>query len=303
LNCFFIEYDKTSINFKKIMKKIKEPNKNKRSGGEAWTTEQIQSMLKIAKTTKVRALIHVLASTACRVGSIPELKIKHVSDIENCKAILFYPDTTDEYFGFLTPEASQALQEYLTKREHDGEVISKESTLFRQTYQFGKEKAKPLSKQSIQVHIAKTIKHLERKKIGHRYNIQLDHGFRKRFNTIVKSNDAVNLTYAEKLMGHSVTIPLDESYISKDLNQLKKRVFQEFKKHITNLTIDDSARQQAINEALKTELSEKDLLLQEINGLKIEVADFKFITNAISDGRSWKVRTDKDGKIVELKAN
>lgn len=42
--------------------------------------------------------------------------------------------------------------------------------------------------------------------------------------------------------------------------------------------------------------------MNEINTLK-EAADFKFISNAISDGRSWKVRTDKDGKIVELKAN
>ena len=37
---------------------------------------------------------------------------------------------------------------------------------------------------------------------GKRYEIQTHHGFRKRFNTILKLNNLINYNITEKLMGH-----------------------------------------------------------------------------------------------------
>ena len=73
-------------------------------------------------------------------------------------------------------------------------------------------------------------------KSGPRYNIQQDHGFRKRFNTIMKLNNSINSNLVEKMMGHKRG--LDGVYFTPTVDQL----FDEFKKAIPDLTIDDSER-------------------------------------------------------------
>jgi len=92
-----------------------------------------------------------------------------------------------------------------------------------------------------------------------RYNIQGAHGFRKRFNTILKSNNDVNSNLAERLMGHSQTIRLDNSYLDPDVD----RLFEEYLKVIPELSIDDAVRLRIQNEVqehnIKILNSEKDL--------------------------------------------
>ena len=57
------------------------PEKIKKSGSLAWDTKDIQKMLKVAKSKRNKALIHIMASTGCRVGSLPDLKLKHILDM------------------------------------------------------------------------------------------------------------------------------------------------------------------------------------------------------------------------------
>ena len=71
-----------------------------------------------------------------------------------------------------------------------------------------------------------------------RYPIQLMHGFRKRWNTIMKLNNDVNDNAIEKMMGHENG--LDGTY----LQITEERLFEEFYKGITDLTIDSAARDQ-----------------------------------------------------------
>ena len=54
--------------------------------------------------------------------------------------------------------------------------------------------------------------------------MQADHGFRKRFNTILKLDNSVNHNVAEKLMGHKNG--LDGVYLTPTVNEL----FAEFRK-------------------------------------------------------------------------
>ena len=78
-------------------------------------------------------------------------------------------------------------------------------------------------------------------KIGKRYNKQLEHGFRKRFNTILKMTPNMNISLAEKMMGHSVTVALDNVYLDPTVKQL----FTEYKKAIFELIIDGTLRDKA----------------------------------------------------------
>jgi integrase len=246
LELFFAINDKI-LNFKKLKKMF--PATVKRSGQEAWHTEHVQSMLSIAKTLRSKAIIHVLVASGMRLGAISELKLKHIRDIEDCKAIIVYEGSNDEYWTFLTPEATRIVNMYLEKRRSDGEILVPESPLIRKTYRIGSQKVRPASYDSIQSEVSRLVKKaaIPRIKLGHRYNIQLNHGFRKRFTSTVKSNDKANLTWAEKLSGHKGVFQLDGNYVPNDV----MKAFEEFKKHIENLTIDEAAR-------LKAKLSQSE---------------------------------------------
>ncbi len=64
-----------------------------------------------------------------------------------------------------------------------------------------------------------------------RYDVQADHGFRKRFNIILKIDNSVNYNIAEKLMGHKNG--LDGVYFTPTISEL----FVEFKKVMYKLEI------------------------------------------------------------------
>ena len=119
--------------------------------------------------------------------------------------ILIYEDTKDEYVTFLTPESSKALDDYLDQRRSDGEILSKDSPLFRSRYTIGGIKSRPSTTKSFQLTIIRSIRkaNLRGNMKNGRYKTQAVHGFRKRFNTILKLNKNVNDNAIEKMLGHT----------------------------------------------------------------------------------------------------
>jgi integrase len=79
------------------------PEKVKKAGYSAYQTGDIQKMLGFCgRSKRNRALIHFLASTGCRVGAIHDLRLKHVTQEDDSKSVLFYEGSNEEYYGFLT---------------------------------------------------------------------------------------------------------------------------------------------------------------------------------------------------------
>ena len=104
-----------------------------------------------------------------------------------------------------------------------------------------------------------------------RYPIPINHGFRKRFVTILKSNSDVPIAYAERLAGHKVyidergnKIKLDGAYLTPELS----RLFEEFKRVIPELMINDSERVRIINEL-------KDKKIYDLESYKNKVDDLE----------------------------
>ena len=98
-----------------------------------------------------------------------------------------------------------------------------------------------------------------------RRDIQLDHGFRKRWNTIVKTTDGMKLILAEKMMGHTIkSIPLDETYLDPTIEKL----FEEYKKAIFELTVDESQRDKIKIEKLEQEKSELQITREELEEVR-----------------------------------
>jgi site-specific recombinase XerD len=258
LKLFFAMND-VVLNWDKIRKMI--PEKNKPTGERAYTTKQIQVLLRNTTNLEHRAIIHFMSASGVRVGSFAELKIKDLTDMsEGCKCVKVYADSKDEYFTFIHHEAVESLNDYLESRKRNGEIVTGDSWVFCSP----RNNSKPLHVGSITSALGRFVKKYlgrEKSKSG-RYSIMSCHGFRKRFDTILKSNRTANISLAERLMGHSRTIPLDNSYFKPVIEQL----FDEYQKAIPDLLIDEKYR---LEEELKNK-NEKIHRLETNKDLRIE---------------------------------
>jgi len=260
----FFSMNDVNLNWIKLQKMI--PERTKPAGNLAYTTEQIDTLLKHNSHAIYRAIIHFMASSGVRVGSFQELKMSHLKDMPNgCKSVLVYADTIHEYHTFIHKEAVESLNEYLDSRRKKGEIINDDSWVFCSPRDYTIVCKENTMSAGLSRYVTKTF---GRKKVSeHRYDLMSCHGFRKRFATVLKSNNAVNNNFAERLMGHSVSIPLDNSYFKPLLEQL----FDEYQKAIPQLMINDKFR-------LQEELKKKD---EEINKLNQKDNEIDMLKNTI----------------------
>lgn len=187
--------------------------------------------------TRTRAIVHFLAASGCRVGALPFVRLKDLGRIDNCYSIKIYPGSPGEYSTFLTPEASKVLDEYLKQfkvrmKDHEYIINSRrgEKVLtLEESPIFGS------SLEAIRLHLSRMVRRagLNQGKKGKRYDKPLAHAFRKRWNTIMKSNKEINQNLIELMMGHSTTIKLDKHY----LKPTTEKLFDEYKKGIDELTL------------------------------------------------------------------
>ncbi len=105
---------------------------------------------------------------------------------------------------------------------------------------------------------------IKRTRINRNFDIQMDHGFRKRFNTIMKLDSDVNSNLAEKMLGHSTTHKLDNTYFTPTLENL----FAEFQKAIPELSISESVRLQYENKRKGEKIKKLEAKESEIEKLK-----------------------------------
>jgi len=268
LKLFFGMNDVVALNWLKLRKML--PEKKKLTGDKPYTTKDIQLILQNTISQKYRCVIHFLSASGVRIGSFETMKLKHLQDMpNNCKYVLIYEDNKSEYSTFIHHEAVEALDEYLAYRTRMGEIITPNSWVICATL----DSSKPVTTASITTQMNRFARQnlVQDKKRG-RYEIQACHGYRKRFDTILKSNQNVNINLAEKMMGHSTSIPLDNVYFKPVIQQL----FDEYQKAIPELIISDKYR---LEEQLKkkdekiNELSQKD---NEIDMLKNTILEIKY---------------------------
>ncbi len=159
-----------------IIRKMYPPRK-KSAGFKPWTTEQIQKMLLGTTSKRNRALVHFLASTGARIGVIDEnFTMKYLEDVsDGCKAVLLYPNDNEEYWAFLTPEASKTLDEYHEERRKRGEIINEHSPIFRRDYSRG-QKVIPIQRSGILSIMYRVIQNAELERIqdNNHFDTQMD---------------------------------------------------------------------------------------------------------------------------------
>ena len=266
----FLEMNDVMINFKKMRRLF--PQQVKTSVERGWTTEEIQRMLEVADDYRTIAAIHVEGASGGRIGLFENLMVRHLLAIDDeqfgkCYAMTGYAESTEEYTTFLTPEATIALDRYLDQRRATGEKIEPDSPVFVM-----KHKKHVMCKPT---HLANTIYYVQKKaglrdpanRKGKRYAVSSNHGFRHRFNEVVKSSNLVNAHIGEKLLSHtSKLIPMDTIYY----NPKMETMFHEYKKIIPMLTINNIEQQKAENSALVIKQSEFEKMKITIEKLERE---------------------------------
>jgi len=264
----FFEANDIELKSKKIKRLF--PTEIKKAGNKAYTTNDIKKMLEHTPDLRNKCIILFFSSTPCRIGALADLKIRNLTSMpNNCKAVKIYEDSIEEHPVFLTPEASEILGRYFAKRKSDGEYLDDNSPIFRRKYRLGIEKVRPMTTHAIQSVVLRSLRKagLRTEKKNGRYAIPMNHGFRKRFITILKSNYDIPIALAERLAGHKVyidergnKIQLDGAYLTPELSVL----FEAFKKAIPELMIDDSERMR-----VKYELRDKKI--QDLESYKNKV--------------------------------
>ena len=259
----FFSMNDVILNWAKIKKLL--PERKKSMSDKPYSTEQIRQILKNTSNLKYRAMIHLMSNAGVRVGSFEELRMKDIQDYKDgCKSITSYGDDLKEYTTFITPEGSQALEEYFEFRKKNGDKLNPDSWVFTSTNQ-----DMPITSDVASTEINRIVQNaITRKKINGRFEIASCHGFRRRFATVLKSIKESNVNISEKLMGHSTTIQLDNVYFKPSLEVM----FDEYQKAIPDLAIDESIK-------LKLELEKKN---QKLSSLESKDKRIELLEDTIS---------------------
>jgi hypothetical protein len=263
----FLDMNDKEFNKKKIIALFGE--KVKRAGGRPITNQEINEMIRVSSNSKQNALIHVFSATGCRPEAITTLKIKHVKPIgDNCLSLMIYAGSTHESFVFLHHIASESLKRYHKWREDNGEKLTPESFVFIAHRQLSTAPIKPLDTSTVSGLFADLFKKagIQREIVSKRnYDLASCGGFRKRFNTIIKSNSEIPYAVSEKLMDHS-------NYLEKHyFKSTREELFEHYKKAIPRLIFDESEKIKLENENNLKELKELEQVKEEKDKLQAKI--------------------------------
>ena len=255
----FMSQNDVMINTKKIHRMF--PRKVKAKGDLPYILEDLQAMMESTRNSRDKAIISFFSSTGARPGSVPDLKMKHLKDMDSgCMAVTIYEDDIEEYPGFIIPEGVMYFKKYFAEREFHGEKLDEESPVFRNAYRkkIAWRNVKPLSEQSLKglmwdiVYRAKLRKKLPDS--GMKHPKALFGAFRKWYETTLNNINEVNANVTEKLMGHRND--LRRTYYNPNL-QVR---FENFKKAIPYLTISDKQRDAVKLKTLEAKNKDKQML-------------------------------------------
>jgi len=246
------------------------PRRESKSKDRAYTREEIQKMLEVTNDITDKVIILLFSSGGFRLEAWDYFTWKDViffkdGDSYKGASLLIYRGDPESYWTFITPEACRALELYRENWKADIGVYPKPDDPLIKSVRF------PVIRRLNQKGVRKRIEKIVRD-IGlrppllpgkKRHEVQLDHGFRKYFNTMLR-RAKVDYLDKEDMMGHSVGLEKHyERYQEEDFER-----FPEYQKAIPFLTISDTERFRLKNQQMEAEKSELEKREREIDNLK-----------------------------------
>lgn len=252
------------------------PRRESSSNDRAYTKAELQKMMEVAHDITDKTIILLFSSGGFRLESWNYFTWK---DYITFKAkdgsfkggsLLVYRGDPESYWTFITPEACKMLELYRQQWKSEIGDYPKPDDPLVKTVRFPV--VRRLNAKGVRKRIEKIVA-----KIGlrptlpagkKRHEVQLDHGFRKYFNTMMR-RAKVNYLDKEDMMGHKVGLERHyERYQEEDFER-----FPEYQKAIPFLTISDE-------EGLRYENQQKQ---KEIEELEKNSTSFQEITKRLDD--------------------
>ena len=256
--------------------------KETKSTDRAYTREEIQKMIIHCEDITDKVIITGFSCAGFRLEAWDYFTWSDVVFFKNEDgtykggALRIYHGDAEEYWTHITPEFCKLLDLYKVywKSKFMAFPLPSDPLLAQERLPYpARLKAGGVSRR-----VRKVVEHLglrnEMIPGKQRYQVQLDHGFRKYFNTMLR-RAKVDFADKEDMMGHKVA--LESSYERYEEADFER--FAEYEKAIPFLTIDNSERQQA-----------------ELDKLKKETTDLKFANKSLQE---QKIQIDNLEKKVE----
>ena len=285
LSSIFLFFDMNDIilNKKKINRYLGEHVKTIKD--RAYTREEIKKIVD-ACNLKYKIVVTLMASSGCRIGAIPQLRLSALKYIEKYQLyqVTFYEHSKkDAYYSFTTPECANYIIEYLEYRKRCGEKLNDKTPLIRDDFilddllhienprplvlvgyfmhlrnillKTGLRTtiAAPITEESSDTTAARTVAPVWKKR--QRKEVSANHGFRKFCHTTM-ANAKINIEIREMLLGHS--IGLGDAYYRPTLEQC----LSEYLKVVDDLTINDENRLSQKIKELQENNQDKDYIIQ-----------------------------------------
>lgn len=136
----FYDVNDIELNWKKIERGL--PETGAIANDRAPTVEEIRKIIQYPDR-RIRVIVLVMVSSGIRLGAWESLKLKHLSPIyspQNDKVIIaaklvVYEGRPKPYHTYVTPEAYQAVQDYVAFRKLHGENVTPESWILRDKFE------------------------------------------------------------------------------------------------------------------------------------------------------------------------
>jgi len=245
--------------------------KEKKSEDRAYTQKEIHSMMTHCVDIVDKVIITMFSSTGVRLEAWDYFTWSDIIQFRNNNgnykggAVRVYHGDAEEYWTHTTPEFCRLLDKY---REYwigkygsqplpSDPLLAQERTVFPVRL-----KSRGVMKRVTKI-VTKTGLRTRKVPGKNRYEVKLDHGFRKFFNTMLR-RAKVYWADKEDMMGHKVG--LEDSYERYEESDFER--FPEYQKAIPFLTISDEERQRSELEKERLEKSELQKKVDEIEKLK-----------------------------------
>jgi hypothetical protein len=264
------------LSWKKITNII--PTGRRFANDRAPTHEEIGKVVEYPDR-RIKPLVLVTSSSGIRIGAWEYLKWKHVEPIwiDNrivAAKITVYAGENEQYISFITPEAFNALQEWMDFRKKSGEDVNGESWLMIMLWDTNAPAPIPqrMNTEGLRALMERALraqglrKKLDRKSVR-RHEFKTNHGFRKFFQTNAETK--MKSLHVKTMMGQDTG--LAQSYYKPTVQEL----LDEYLKAVENLTINKEVDSQEMiknQQALAVEIQKKD---QEMRALRNELLETK----------------------------
>jgi hypothetical protein len=268
----FCEMNDIILNWKKIARGL--PRTIEAANDRAPTLEEIKKLVDYPDR-RIKPIVCVMLSSGIRIGAFDYLKWKHIIPNRNeagkivAAKIIVYAGDSEEYYSFITPEAHNALMDWMNFRASYGEKITGESWVFKDLWQttnitYGANLGlagypKKLKSSGIKRIIERA---LWEQGLRHpltngsrRHEWKAAHGFRKFYKT--RAEQVMKPINVELTMGHNIGI--SASYYKPQ----EREILDDYLKAVELLTIyqNNSALVQKINK-LSEDNENKDYIIQ-----------------------------------------